>query len=194
MSLQQRTISVIYSLGFGAVLIGGVVVLPSFWAEPVAVAEANRYGSMVVEAPHLLKVSGVHLEPSGVGTFYFTINIPASYGKSLEAIRISQIPSGHRLLSFDANQSKVVLGQRFLAKNEDVALSAIGGSDDEQRGALTLAFAKPLLPGTTFTVAVEVERNPISGGIYQFGVTAYPVGDGTSGLYLGTGRVNFDEK
>jgi Protein of unknown function (DUF2808) len=49
-----------------------------------------------------------------------------------------------------------------------------------------------VMPGTTFTVAVEAERNPIHGGIYQFGVTAYPVGEGTTGQYLGTGRVTFD--
>jgi Protein of unknown function (DUF2808) len=140
----------------------------------------------------LLKVSGIHLEPAGFGTFYFTIHVPASYGKSLEAIRISQIPEGDRLITLDAKQSKVVAGQRVASNSETIPLSAIGGSEDEKTGALTLAFAQPVLPGTTFTVAVEADRNPSHGGIYQFGVTAYPVGDSTTGQYLGTGRITFN--
>jgi Protein of unknown function (DUF2808) len=191
MSLQQRTTSLVSGLGLGIALLGGFVLTVSL-TKPIAASEVNPSTTMRVEAPHLLKVSAVHLEPAGVGTFYFTIDVPLSYGKSLEAIRISQIPEGDRLISFDANQSKVVLGQRVARNSETVPLSAIGGPEDEKTGALTLAFAQPVRPGTTFTVAVEAERNPIYGGIYQFGVTAYPVGDSTTGQYLGTGRVTFD--
>jgi Protein of unknown function (DUF2808) len=191
MMRQQRTISIISGLGFGVVLMGGAVfsaVIPT----SLAAAEMNGSSMTTVEAPHLLKVSGLHLEAAGVGTFYFTISVPVSYGKSLEAIRISQIPEGNRLISFDANQSKVVVGQQMARNSEVIPLSAIGGPEDEKTGAVTLAFAQPVMPGTTFTVAVEAERNPIHGGIYQFGVTAYPVGDSTTGQYLGTGRVTFD--
>jgi hypothetical protein len=191
MSFQQRTMSLISGLGFGIALLGGLVVTASL-TKPIAASEVNPSTAMRVEAPRLLKLSAVHLEPAGVGTFYFTIDVPLSYGKSLEAIRISQIPGGDRLISFDANQSKVVLGQRIARNSETIPLSAIGGPEDEKTGALTLAFAQPVRPGTTFTVAVEAERNPIYGGIYQFGVTAYPVGEGTTGQYLGTGRVTFD--
>jgi hypothetical protein len=191
MMRQQRTISIISGLGFGVVLMGGAVfsaVIPT----SLAAAEMNGSSMTTVEAPRLLKVSGLHLEASGAGTFYFTISVPVSYGKALEAIRISQIPEGDRLINFDANQSKVVVGQRMARNSEVIPLSAIGGPEDEKTGAVTLAFAQPVMPGTTFTVAVEAERNPIQGGIYQFGVTAYPVGEGTTGQYLGTGRVTFD--
>jgi hypothetical protein len=191
MSFQKRTTSIVSGLGLGIAVIGGLILTVSL-TKPVAAREENPLTTMRVEAPHLLKVAAVHLAPAGVGTFYFTINVPLSYGKSLEALQISQIPGGDRLIRFDANQSKVVLGQRVAHNSESIPLSAIGGSEDEKTGALTLAFAQPVMPGTTFTVAVEAERNPIYGGIYQFGVTAYPVGEGTTGQYLGTGRVTFD--
>jgi hypothetical protein len=191
MSLQQRTLSIISGLGFGVILIAGSV-LPSAFPNSPAASEMNSYSLKKVEAPRLLKVSAIHLGQADAGTFYFTISVPTSYGKSLEAVRISQIPEGDRRINFDANQSKVVLGQRVTRTSQGIPLSAIGGPEDEQTGALTLAFAQPVLPGTTFTVAVEAVRNPTSGGIYQFGVTAYPVGEGTTGQYLGTGRVTFD--
>jgi Protein of unknown function (DUF2808) len=192
MFLQQHKNLIISGLGCSAILMAGIV-LPASLQKPVAAAEMGQYSSaMNVEAPRLLKVSGNHLEPGGVGTFYFTIYVPASYGKSLEAIRISQVPGGDRLINLDAKQSKVVVGQRVASNSETIPLSAIGGPEDEKTGALTLAFAQPVMPGTTFTVAVEADRNPNNGGIYQFGVTAYPVGDSTTGQYLGTGRVTFD--
>jgi hypothetical protein len=192
MFLQQHKNLIISGLGCSAILMVGIV-LPASLQKPVAAAEMGQYSSaMNVEAPRLLKVSGNHLEPGGVGTFYFTIYVPASYGKSLEAIRISQVPGGDRLITLDAKQSKVVVGQRVASNSETIPLSAIGGPEDEKTGALTLAFAQPVMPGTTFTVAVEADRNPNYGGIYQFGVTAYPVGDSTTGQYLGTGRVTFD--
>jgi Protein of unknown function (DUF2808) len=192
MFLQQHKNIIISALGYSAILTAGIV-LPASLQKPVAAAEMGQYSSVMnVEAPRLLKVSGIHLEPAGFGTFYFTIHVPASYGKSLEAIRISQIPEGDRLITLDAKQSKVVVGQRVASNSETIPLSAIGGSEDEKTGALTLAFAQPVLPGTTFTVAVEADRNPSHGGIYQFGVTAYPVGDSTTGQYLGTGRITFN--
>lgn len=192
MFLQQHKNIIISALGYSAILTAGIV-LPASLQKPVAADEMGQYSSVMnVEAPRLLKVSGIHLEPAGFGTFYFTIHVPASYGKSLEAIRISQIPEGDRLITLDAKQSKVVAGQRVASNSETIPLSAIGGSEDEKTGALTLAFAQPVLPGTTFTVAVEADRNPSHGGIYQFGVTAYPVGDSTTGQYLGTGRITFN--
>jgi Protein of unknown function (DUF2808) len=192
MSLQQHKNLIISGLGCSAILMVGMV-LPASLQKSVAAAEMGQYSSTTnVEAPRLLKVSGIHLEPSGAGTFYFTVYVPASYGKSLEAIRISQVPEGDRLINLDAKQSKVVIGQRVASNSEVIPLSGIGGPEDEKTGALTLAFAQPVMPGTTFTVAVEADRNPIYGGIYQFGVTAYPVGDSTTGQYLGTGRVTFD--
>jgi hypothetical protein len=33
-----------------------------------------------------------------------------------------------------------------------------------------------------------VKHNPIGGGVYLFGVTAYPMGDHSSGMFLGYGR------
>nr|WP_199755917.1 DUF2808 domain-containing protein [Chroococcidiopsis cubana] len=48
-------------------------------------------------------------------------------------------------------------------------------------------------PGTTVTVALRAKRNP-SGGIYLFGVTAFPTGEKSSGQFLGYGRLHFGSR
>jgi hypothetical protein len=187
MFLQRSAISLAY---MGAVLFSGAVVTLPLCA-PTAHAVELPYGSrMNVQVPRLTKVSGLHLEPGGNATLYFTIHVPPSYGHSVEAIHITQIPSGGEQIRFAANQSQVVMGDRFTYRSMAIPLSSIGGSEDEAMGALTLAFAQPLLPGSTVTVAITTERNPLD-GIHQFGVTAYPVGASNTSLYLGTGRVTF---
>ena len=64
-------------------------------------------------------------------------------------------------------------------------------SQDEETGAITVIFANPIPPGTTFTVRLKPKRNPDLGGVYLFGVTAFPWGEKPDGLYLGAGRLQF---
>jgi len=73
-----------------------------------------------------------------------------------------------------------------IANGAIVPISAIGGATDD---SLTIAFEQPIQPGSAVTISLLVDRNPGLGGIYLFGVTAYPVGDSTNGLFLGYGRV-----
>lgn len=184
--------SVIYRLGLSVVLMGGALALPVLTPTLRATA-VPKHQISEVQAPKLLKVSGIHLEPYGVGTLYFTIDVPQSYGKPIEAIRIAEIPSGHELLTFSHPRSQVVLGDRVAKNSVSIPLMSVGGSDTDEFGVL-LALTEPIQPGRTVTVAVTTDRNPNNGGIHQFGVTAYPTKDGNSGLYLGTGRVHFNDR
>jgi len=43
------------------------------------------------------------------------------------------------------------------------------------------------------TIGVKPRRNPDFGGVYLFGVTAFPAGEKSRGLYLGAGRLHFFE-
>ncbi len=61
--------------------------------------------------------------------------------------------------------------------------------------AIRIAFDPPIAPGQTVTVSLQADRNPLQGGVYLFGVTAFPMGESNSGLFLGYGRVNiFDNQ
>ena len=58
---------------------------------------------------------------------------------------------------------------------------------------MTVTFAEPVSAGPTFTVGLRPKRNPDLGGTYQFGVTAFPAGEKTQGIYLGSARLQFDD-
>jgi len=70
-----------------------------------------------------------------------------------------------------------------------IPLMPIGGA--AKPGEITVVFEQPVQPGNTVTVAIAAKANPNFGGSYEFGVTAYPVGDNSMGLFLGYGRINF---
>ena len=68
----------------------------------------------------------------------------------------------------------------------------IGGDLSTNPNDVTFVFDEPVQPGETVTVRVKAKRNPRVGGIYLFGVTAFPEGgEDSPGLYLGSGRLHF---
>ena len=113
------------------------------------------------------------------GTYQFTLTLPQDAGAPLQAVTISQ-PANAAKMQFAPAQSQAI------ANGAIVPISAIGGATDD---SLTIAFEQPIQPGSTVTISLLVDRNPGLGSIYLFGVTAYPVGDSTNGLFLGYGRV-----
>ncbi|MGV0028286.1 DUF2808 domain-containing protein [Phormidesmis priestleyi] len=121
-------------------------------------------------------------------TYEFTIAIPADAGAPLQAITVSQDDS--QSVEFDPSKSVAFLGDRYGAGIQ-LPLASIGGTESSHPGKTTIVFAQPVQPGSTVTIAVEAKRNPNSGGIYLFGVTAYSVGDKANGLFLGYGRLTF---
>jgi hypothetical protein len=78
-----------------------------------------------------------------------------------------------------------------LAKGTEIPLASIGSNQPKNTGEITIAFEQPVQPGQTVTVAVKSEANPTFGGVYLFGVTAYPAGESSLGQFLGYGRINF---
>lgn len=65
------------------------------------------------------------------------------------------------------------------------------GGQPARPGEVTLVFDQPVQPGSTVTVALAVQQNPSWGGVYEFGVTVYPVGKHGLGQFLGYRRINF---
>lgn len=58
-------------------------------------------------------------------------------------------------------------------------------------GEVTVAFNPPVQPGKTVTVALRAKKNPTGGGIYLFGIKAFPGGENSYGQFLGYGRLHF---
>lgn len=127
-----------------------------------------------------------HANSTAVGfptTYRMTLQLPATAGHALQAIKVTQAENLNTV-SFRMNDSQAMLASGTIAP-----LASIGGP--EQPGDVTLVFDPPIAPGETITVELPVKTNPDSGGIYLFGVTAFPEGDNVRGQFLGYGRLHF---
>lgn len=182
-SKSKQRISPFFRMGVNALAISSLL-LTGVLNRPVQSMDNGKAAFEV--APRLTRTSAIGTEPGATATYYFTIAVPPESNQSLQAIRISQV-GGIESLRFDTNQIRASLGNRF-AKDSLVPLTSIGGSNES---GLVIPFQTPIMPGQSVTVALEVERNPNFEGVYQFGVTAYPVGENSVGLYLGTGRIDY---
>jgi hypothetical protein len=60
--------------------------------------------------------------------------------------------------------------------------------------SVIITFAKPVPPGTTFTIALQTVRNPSLAGTYLFRVQAFPSGPEPVGFDLGVGRFTFYQR
>ncbi|XGV97618.1 MAG: DUF2808 domain-containing protein [Leptolyngbya sp. BL-A-14] len=156
----------------------GLVISSSLSAASATQIASDRF--VFDRAPRLVSVSTT--QPSAFandGTYQFTLRVPEDLGAPLQAVTISQADNPGKI-QFALDRSQVV------ANGATVPISAIGGENSDET---TIAFATPIQPGSTVTLSLLVNRNPGADGIYLFGVTAYPVGNSTDGLFLGYGRV-----
>lgn len=91
-------------------------------------------------------------------------------------------------IPFEMSQSRAFAGPHF-AQGPELPLAHVGGSAPSNSNDVTIVFDQPVQPGSTVTVALQSTQNPSRGGVYLFGVTAYPVGTSTLGQFLGYSRV-----
>ena len=122
-------------------------------------------------------------------TYEFTLTLPKDAGQPLKAVTIAQAPN-LETVRFDSRNSQAFLGNRVAAGHE-ISLARVGNEQSTNAGEATVVFAQPVQPGRTVTLALAVHRNPNLGGVYEFGVTAYPEGENGLGQFLGYGRINF---
>ena len=119
--------------------------------------------------------------------YYFTIELPADAGESLQQVVIDQRTGGEDI---DFYLSKTV-AYHGTHRRKQAKLTIDSISQNEKTQAITVTLAEPIPPGTTFTIGLKPKRNPDLGGVYLFGVTAFPRGEKPDGLYLGAGRLHF---
>lgn len=137
--------------------------------------------------PRLMRAYTSQSQAYVPSTYEFTLVVPSDAGQALKAVRIAQ-ERNLETVKFDVGRSKAFAGARY-ASGAEIPLASIGGTSVP--GEATIVFDQPVQPGSTVTVALEAKANPASGGIYEFGVTAFPVGEQSMSQFLGFGRLNF---
>ena len=144
-------------------------------------------GTVAFEAaPRLRQARALHDEPGApLVDYYFTLRLPENAGEPLQRVRIRQ-REGLEPLRF--RDEAVAFAGVPNNRGRAFPLQAV----EREGSAVSLVLDEPAPPGTTLTVGIRSRQNPTSGGIYLFGVTAYPAGERAQGLYLGIGRLQFD--
>ncbi|NJL21493.1 MAG: DUF2808 domain-containing protein [Leptolyngbyaceae cyanobacterium SM1_3_5] len=146
-----------------------------------------------VQPPRL--VNTVTTERSALArnaTYYFTIDVPANSDEPLGQVAITQRDgdSAARRVEFEVEESVAFVGTR---RQQGAKVSIANTTFDNETNTVTLQFNPPIPPGTTVTIGVDPERNPRTGGIYLYGVTAFPAGDRPYGQFLGYGRIDIND-
>lgn len=122
-------------------------------------------------------------------TYFFILELPENAGSPLQQLQITQRDGSSRVRRV---QYEVEDTQAFLGTPDDQgnALNLSETRFDRESQTFTVTFDPPVPPGTTLTLRLHPERNPRLGGVYLFGVTAYPAG-ANRGQFLGYGRLHF---
>lgn len=123
-------------------------------------------------------------------TYYFTVNLPENAGEPLQRVVINQ-QEGTEDVDFRLEDSRAFVGTRR-KKGENLPIQEV--ITDEKARSVAITFNPPISPGKTVTIALEPVRNPCLGGVYLFGVTAFPPGEKAHGQFLGFGRFHFYDR
>jgi hypothetical protein len=124
---------------------------------------------------------------SSISRYQFTIEVPENAGEALKAIKITQKKN---LETVVFNQSKTRAAEGNNMKGKEISLAA---KEESQPGETTIVFNTPIEPGNTVTISVKPKQNPFVGGVYLFGITAYPTGENSVETYLGSIRIGIGQ-
>jgi hypothetical protein len=167
-------------LGFG---------LPTFFSQlpPAHALEFSSRRSFFEKSPRLIRAATSFRGPAALANYSFTIELPENAGTPISAVTIVQQPNIEQIPLYP-NRSRVF---RSESSHGDHSIEAQIIDVSSETPEVKVVFEQPIQPGTTVTVSLRA-RNPLYGGIYQFGVTAFPINN-NDGLYLGSGRLQFSQ-
>ncbi len=181
MSFSKHNLFVAGSLALG-------ILLPTAFLSANAVDIGNGRTAFV-RAPRLIRTAASNSSANTPSSYQFTIEVPEDAGEALKAVTISPKKNADKI-NFKVSKSKAFIGDSF-AGGTNLSLANIGGSQMNDSNEVTFVFDEPVQPGNTVTVSLRTNSNPRGGGVYLFGVTAFPVGENSPGLYIGSGRLHF---
>ncbi|MGF1513520.1 MAG: DUF2808 domain-containing protein [Elainellaceae cyanobacterium] len=178
---KPRISAHLLSLGLAATGIAGLLAASSVTG--VQVGDRVAFD----RAPRLIRSATSSSSPNTSAHYQFTIEVPADAGEPLQAVQVT--PHNHvEDIVLDHDDSEAFEGDSF-AGGPDLPLSSIGGPTTVEGEAL-FVFDPPVMPGRTVTIELDAENNPAQGGVYQYGITAYPTGPNGIGMFLGYGRLH----
>ena len=150
-------------------------------------AQAVRFSDGTIHfsgVPLLGKVSTTDNQAQAwSATYLFTLQIPENASEPLGRVVLQQT-SGVDDIDFNVKRTVAYVNGN---RRQAVAVQA---TQDKDR-VTSLSFDPPVPPGNTVTLALRPDENPRTGGVYLFGVTAFPAGDKVSSQFVGYGRLQF---
>ena len=169
-------------------LVTGSIAVAFLGINSVSKAVETPDGTVAFESG--IALVDAHTTFSGVrvrqARYYFDLELPNDLGEPLKKVVIGQ-RTGSDDIDFKPDKTTAYLGDHR-NKEEPIELTAFV---DETTEEITVEFDRPVPPGSNVTIGIKPRRNPDFGGVYLFGVTAYPPGEKSRGLYLGPGRLHF---
>jgi hypothetical protein len=159
-------------------------------AQAVQLADGRVY---FVRPPSLVRATTTTRTASASSaTYYFTIQVPENSGEPLQRVTVVEQNGdvSARAILFNAEDTEAFVGLPR-DRGAEVPLGAVNFDPDTQ--TIAVNFNPPVAPGTTVTIGLKPERNPQTGGVYLFGVTAFPQGQNPYGQFLGYGRIDFND-
>jgi hypothetical protein len=152
-------------------------------AQAVTLANGKTY---FTQPPQLVRATtSFNSKDFPSATYFFTLTLPDTAGEPLQKLVITQAEGPDRPIWL-GDRSEVFDGAG--RRGTKVATPLLTVSDKGR--SLTVQFDPPIAPGRTVTLALYPVRNPDTGGVYLYGVTAFPVGDQAQGQFLGYGRIH----
>ena len=120
-------------------------------------------------------------------TYYFTIALPENAGEPLQRVTIAEV-EGMDDIRYRLGETSAFEGAHWnTGKRLDVGEVTM----NRESRTVTVTLSPPVPPGKTVTIGLNPVQNPFNDGVYLFGVTAFPAGEKSHGLYLGVGRLQF---
>ncbi|MDJ0674467.1 MAG: DUF2808 domain-containing protein [Calothrix sp. MO_167.B42] len=175
------------ALSFATVLIGSIAI-ESLSVLPTQAVQLRDGKVYFVQPPRLIKVTTTFNDARVSGaTYYFTISLPENAGEPLQKVIINQ-HQGIENIDFRLKKTIAFTGKRS-RRGEKIQLKDV--TRDKKNRTVSIVFDTPVSPGKTITIGLKPEYNPMTGGIYLFGVTAFPVGEKSHGQFMGFGRLHF---
>ncbi|WP_308254611.1 DUF2808 domain-containing protein [Geminocystis sp. GBBB08] len=137
-------------------------------------------------SPRLTRSVATFTLPDVVSTYIFEIEIPENVGNNVQKIVINQQKNFETITFFPDDTRVFILTQNKQSLDVNSTLNVTNDKNE-----IIINLLQPAKPGEKLRLTIRA-RNPLYGGIYQFGVTIYPEGNNPQSLYLGIGRFHFD--
>lgn len=118
--------------------------------------------------------------------YYFDLKLPEGVGEPLKRV-VFQQRTGSEEIEFKPEQTKAYLNR----SRDEEDLIDLTTTFNEETGEVVVEFNEPIPIGSELSIGIKPKENPDIGGVYLFGVTAFPRGEKSRGLYLGAGRLHF---